>query len=723
MKKFFNVSVDQGEQVTISYRSAGLVFEEGLRSGRWVALSWNASGSMMTANPLPEPAYMPWRQFSLPESFYLEIDSQALSSGWKFVECRSERDENSLTARVTLESEHRPVRVQVCTRLDGGPVMKRWLEIENFSAQPAAVGAYSALCGGLQVMPKVMDTLMFRMEDHKKIYRLGYFDDAGWACEGNFIWHELPENESAIVGRFGRERHRHPMCVVQNTVSGEYFIFQFAWSGGYRFKFDYACEADGVPRLWMRTEMNMPAPLIVLKPGEAWTGPAVHAGAVFGGLDAAINAMHAHVRALIWPKKPGLRELIEVGLGPEYDMSREGALRAVEYAYNLGAEVFFLDASWYAPPGCENEWHGYVGDWRPDARRYPGGLEEIREACHARGLKFGLWMEPERAGIRSKAFALHPEWRQTTFEGTPHPSGQLDLGIPECADYVRSEIRRVITEYQLDFYRIDWNVSAAGALGGRENSGYFENTAARYFDVLYDIFRGLRAEFPNVIFESCAGGGGRSDIGMTSLFTHTWVTDWQVHPNAFRITNGMTMALPPEHIDRLSFGQCGYVTSDLKTQLRNQLFSHMSLNVITPVGAKDNEPQLDAIRANVNLYKRFIRPILPECKIYHHTPELPGRYARGTGILEIASADSKRGVIGVFQLSEPDSSEIRVFPRGLKDATKYRVVMDNDGTSFEVFGWELSQRGLRVNLDGALTSELILFEDARDDALAELYPN
>lgn len=52
----------------------------------------------------------------------------------------------------------------------------------------------------------------------------------------------------------------------------------------------------------------------------------------------------------------------------------------------------------------------------------------------------------------------------------------------------------------------------------------------------------------------------RTDIGMAARFSHTWVTDWQI---AFRITNGMTMALPPEFVDWLVGGQDGHTTADI----------------------------------------------------------------------------------------------------------------------------------------------------------------
>mgnify|MGYP003051262702 CR=1 FL=1 len=101
---------------------------------------------------------------------------------------------------------------------------------------------------------------------------------------------------------------------------------------------------------------------------------------------------------------------------------------------------------------------------------------------------------------------------------------------------------------------LNYNIGAQDAVAYNERDGYLENTFLRYYDNVYAVYSRLRRDYPNVIFESCAGGGGRTDLGMVSNFTHSWVTDWQIHPRAFSITNGMTMALPPECVDRLIGG-------------------------------------------------------------------------------------------------------------------------------------------------------------------------
>ena len=97
-------------------------------------------------------------------------------------------------------------------------------------------------------------------------------------------------------------------------------------------------------------------------------------------------------------------------------------------------------------------------------------------------------------------------------------------------------------------------------------------------------------------------------------------------------------------------------------------------------------------------------------RIYHHTPEVGGPDPQGWGVLELASADRARGLCGLFQLAAPTAPEYTVRLRGLDVARRYRVTWGNSGQACEVDGFTLMQRGLTVRLEGALTSELLLFE-------------
>jgi alpha-galactosidase len=706
---YMNIAVQYDPEFTVSYRSANFVFEEGLRNGRWVALSYNASGYLMGTNPVPKPPYMNIDELPCPESFWITLDGQSLCSHFTLENHEIQKGGKDLTMRITLRHQIRPVRLHVCTRLDGTPVIERHIEVENLKDEGAALSEYAPLAGGLQVLANIFGRNTFEKKAHEAVYRLGYFKDNGWGAEGSFVWEDLPDIQSTISGRYRREQHRHPMFVLNNKVTGEYFIGQLAWSGGWAFSFDYQNEIDKTPSMSVKFALDEPAPLCILKAKETWTGPAIHIGAVFGGLDNAVNSMHRHVRKFILPKKQNRRELVQGYIGPEFVMSEENTYRAMEYSASMGAELFFIDAGWYTPPGQESQWYPKVGDWKFDKERYPHGIAPIRDRCHELGMLFGVWVEAERLGTLSENLKKHREWIQTGYTGETW--GLIDVSIPECGRWFEETIAGLITENGLDFFRLDRNIAAIQTINVRENSGWAENTRIRNIQATYQIFERLRSRFPDVVFENCASGGGRCDIGMSRYFTQTWVTDWQIQPNAFRVTNGMTMALPPEHINRVMGSQNAYLTADIRTQIRGLMFSQMLISPVFPLGLTPNESQLEIIRRHVAIYKNFVRPFIADSNIYHHTPELARDKNAGFGILELDAYDGKKGMLGVFQFStDPKNEETTVKLRGIDASLQYRVTFENDRAACILSGYELVHKGIPIHLEGALTSELVLYE-------------
>ena len=141
---------------------------------------------------------------------------------------------------------------------------------------------------------------------------------------------------------------------------------------------------------------------------------------------------------------------------------------------------------------------------------------------------------------------------------------------------------------------------------------------------------------------------------MVRYFDHTWVTDWQIAPRAFSITNGMSMALPPERVDRLAgMGQSGQRTAELDFQFRLQLFVHPSLNWFHLKDAKPNAVQQARIRNAVGIYKDFVRPIHATSRVYHHTPVVKGFEPSRLGRVGAGIAGPHTGHRGAVSIERP----------------------------------------------------------------------
>jgi alpha-galactosidase len=702
---FTDVRITRDPHPSISYRSGLTVYTEALIGGSLVGRGWNGSGFVDPESVRFDPA-----EDAAPQSFWLEIDGHLLASHWDLAGIETTREGQAVTVAISLVHRVRAVSVVVTTVLDGSPILRRWLDVTNTGEAPAALSVCHPWSGVLL---------------HRTPYEqgaggaaplrisVGTMQDARWGREGLFDWTPLGEAGVRVLGRYRRPPHRHPLFVLRSETTGEHFIGQLGWSGGFVFEFDHESYPAGDPvaldRVTFRAGPDAPAPQRIIGPGETVSSPHLHLGMVVGDLDLAVNAMHQHVRASVMPTLAADRVgLIVSGIGPEQSMTEEAILHEVDRAGALGAEAFIIDAGWYAPPDAD--WHPAVGNWTVGPQ-FSDQLSAVRTRAHDLGMRFGLWMEPERFGPWSTVALERGEFVASRFDGGS-ADGHLDLSRPDVLDHVHDQIRRLIQVHEVELFRLDYNVGPLGAGFGNRHGDLLESHWWRYYQNLYRMFAELRAEFPDVVFQNCASGGARTDLGMVQWFEHTWVTDWQVAPRSFSITSGMTIALPPELVDRhIGAGMNDHLRGDLDFQARLSLFGRPSIAWLHPVGAATNPEQDARIAHMLRLYKEHVRPMQGRDLVFHHTPTESERGALGWGVIERASVDRRTSILGCFRTGDAGPSEIVLFPRGIDPARRYAVTLDSVGGSFAMSGAELVSIGIRVRRESALTSELVLLTE------------
>ena len=692
------------EKNTFCYRSKDMVYEERFEKGALVPCGWNAAGyplDVLTSFP----SRLDTRRYAEPFAFNLEIDGQSVSYDLDFVSFEKEEAEGKILCRLTLKSNIKPLEITVCTLLDGTQMLSRWLELKSLSDKPMCISRLDLISGGFEDMDT--DHLK-RTSDKAKLYSIGYFDDDSWGREGQFRWKDLQTEATAIDGRFARDRFRHPLIFLKNNVMGHIWFCQLAYSGGYRFTIDYNAKPyKDESYLSFKAEITGHSPILVLKPFEEFATPEVHIGMVHGDLDCAINEMHAHTRESVLNNEfaDPTPALVGCGMGAEHNMDIKGSKSFIDQFAEMGGEVFIVDAGWVCPPHKETSWGDYNGLNTHDKERYPNGMDEIRDYAHEKGLKFGLWMDIENLGRLCPLFNEKPDFRSDNVFGTKNPR-LIDMSVPEVNEWAENELARVIEEYKIELLRVDYNVDYTEYFSMRDTGcGIKECVTLRHNKAVYDMYSRLKERFPHVIFENCAGGGGRTDLGMMKSFNHTWVSDNQKMPYSVAITNGMTMALPPERVDRLFAGMGCHTIGSFKAHLRNTMLGHVSLNVISPEGARVNDEAMKFIKHSTDIYKNFIRPFLSESVIYHHTPEL---YDEDVCVLEIGTPDKSRGAMTVFTMCTTGEQTVLVKPKGIDKSKAYKVTLDNDNCTFTVSGYELS-KGIEVYLGSAMESELILY--------------
>lgn len=709
---FYSADVtENGTNKTFCYRSGLAVFEETLCDGVLVS-----SGSNTAGYPLNVLQGLPTRldpaHFYGMGAFSCELDGVSCNRSLEFVDflCEEDEDAGVLECTLVLKSSLLPVIFYIHTLLDGTGVLTRRIEIENFGTKKSALSQLAVHGGALEEIDFNFHAWKKRPEG-EKMWSMLYFDNDEWGREGELVERDVQNGCFRLDMTYNRDRFRHPVMFIKNKYTGEIFFSQLAFSSGCAFTVnaDFGTGKNSA-RLSYSAELAGTAPLVFIKPGEVMSFPEVHFGKIHGSLDDAVNEMHAHTRKSVLNLKEadGSALLIGGGMGAEHDMSVETTKEYMEQLCEMGAEVFIIDAGWACPPGRQMSWGDYNGVNEPDKDRYPdGAFEELSEYCRSLGMKFGLWVEIERLGKFAPLPEEHPDWFSADIYGNIK-TDFLDFTNPAAAKWAEDELARIIDEYSLDLLRVDYNSSMRDTL--RFNAAG-ECVTLRHFDAVYKMYRNLKLRFPNVLFENCAGGGGRTDLGMMKSFNHTWVSDNQVMPASVHITNGMTAALPPERVDRLFAGMECHTQGELYAHMRNTMLTHMSLNVIAPPGFEPNTLNMEFIKHSTGIYKEFIRPMLPGAKIFHHTPTEADIEKNGYCLLEIASPDCTRAVVAVFTDALYSGESIKVSPRGVDYSKIYSVTFDNSRQKFTFMGSYLLMNGIEVKISAPLSSELLIIEE------------
>lgn len=735
------ITFRDGAQPGVRYLSGRLVLDEAFLAGRLVTRYWNPNGQVW-----PETHFgnLKWGADQPADVFRLAIDKQDLSGGFTWGQAELTPDPSAWRVRRGAKGKANPVThsvvalthrdagivVNVHTRVDGSAFIIRWLEIGNRSKTAVGISAVSPFAGLLW---------NHRFEEHLPKgfagpFELGYNHQFEWGREGDF-WHEPLADGRKVVngGKKGRSGWGRPAFWARDLCNGQTFVCELAWGGNYEFELD--CRLRGsnwggnqvVPanqqaELFFRMGLSGQDDVLrVLDPGETVTTPAVHIALFQDNTDAIVQATHDHVRHVVMPAQlPGRHVEIEAN-HRGYLCDRENVadiIKDVDVAAAVGAEMYVIDAGWYGKE--PNQWWNNVGDWHDGPWMKNGGLKAVADHAHQRGMTFGLWVEIEAVGANSDLKKQHPDWILKR-NGEPIANARaLDFTQPAVVKFAEAEIARLIRTLKLDMYRIDHNHCLMPA-PNREYRGFTEDLTWRYYDNLYAMFDRLRARFPKVVFQNCAGGGGRLDWGTLARFHNTELSDWMRMPRGLKILNNITLSLPPEILLR-TFGTEvpeHVLDGDLDTQLRH-CFCRIIFRGIAP-SLDELSPYLrERVEHYVTLYKSVIRPTMIDGMVYHHTPFLPLAEATPWCVLEYGKPDRSTVVATIFRTSCAATGappDVYLFkPRGLNPARSYEVLLDSQGLRYTATGAALAKDGIAVRLEQPQTSELLLLQPVKGNS-------
>jgi alpha-galactosidase len=379
-------------------------------------------------------------------------------------------------------------------------------------------------------------------------------------------------------------------------------------------------------------------------------------------------------------------------------------------AHGLAYDYYWVDAGWYGtstepcPDVFHGEW-GITGDWRVNRTYHPEGLKPISDAAHRAGMKFLLWLEPERAKYGTPVTLEHPEWflRRTDGDPTPNEDMLLNLGDPEARQWVIETVSSLITENGIDCYREDFNIDPAPFWAKADLPGRRGLVEMRFVEGLYAFWDELRRRHPGLLIDNCASGGQRLDLEAIGRSVALWRTDY----NCFPFMNADASQVHGVGLNRwLPLNATSPFTVPGDTyQVRSALSAGLVLNV-EEFGMSDcRAPDFpwDWYRERIDEAKRLGAYFRGD-----FYPLTPGIFDPAAWLAyQLLIPDKQDGAVLAFRRAESPMAAASFQLHGLQQTTNYQILDADSGRALEATGRELMTRGLAVSLDEPRSSRLL----------------
>lgn len=509
--------------------------------------------------------------------------------------------------------------------------------------------------------------------------------DGAWARERIISRQALRPGKLEFSSTTGVSSASHNPCVFLERPNcslnhGDCYAFNLVYSGNHR----EVIEASPYGYTRFQTGINPETFSWKLFAGQSFTTPeAVMTFSCLGNNGASAN-FHSFINNHIVRGNWKFRErpvLCNNWEATYFNFTEAKLLDLAKCAKDLGVELFVLDDGWF---GTRDDDTSSLGDWNVNARKLSGGLSKLSAKIHKLGLLFGLWVEPEMISKRSLLFEKHPDWR-VSIPGREPSVGRnqyiLDYTRKEVRDYIVDAMSEVFSLGSVDYVKWDMNRTFSDFYSASlNNMGEFSH---RYVCGLYEVFDRLVSAFPNVLFEGCASGGNRFDLGILCYMPQIWTSDdTDVYCRTY-IQNGTSYGYPIATMGAHVSASPNHQTlrrSDIESRFNVAAFGIFGYEMdLTALSAQ----QKAIVKGQIEFYKSH-RSLLQFGRFFRlEEPEGDG----GNTKWVVANSDFSEILVLDFQaLNKPNSGqEVLRIPFARPDYD-YEVFARQQKISLEVFG-------------------------------------
>jgi len=595
-------------------------------------------------------------------------------------------DENELVVR--LADGHYALRVELRYRaIPEFDLIERQVKIVNGEAEPIRIEQAMAAAWTVQRLPE---------------YRLTHVTGR-WAGEYQLRENVLSEGKKVLESRRGfTGPHANPWFAIDggraDEQSGQVWFGALAWSGNWKI----VLEKTTFGHVRIVGGINDFDGSFLVAPGQAYESPMFIGGFSASGFGGMSRNLHAYQRKQVLPSSRDRKVLYNSWEATEFAVTVEGQKELAKQAAKLGVERFVVDDGWF---GQRHSDRAGLGDWQVNPEKFPKGLQELIDEVKGLGMEFGLWVEPESVNPDSELYRRHPEWTYQfpTREGTQLRNQLLlNLGLPQVKEFVLGFMTELLSAHEISFIKWDMNrtVTEPGIspLAGQEGDAIWQ----KHVDNLYGIWAELRARFPHVEFETCAGGGARIDLGILRFADQAWISDNTDARDRLTIQEGFSYAYSPAvMMCWVTESPHGFNGRSLPLSYRFHSSMMGGLGIGANIGRWADDEIAEA-RRFVESYKE-IRPTILRGDLYR----LESFRSSNVAAYQYVGEDRKEAVVFVFLQSQHfGAEERRLTLQGLDQDAVYEVIREGRET-VRLHGSTLMNVGLPVTLRGDYGSELV----------------
>ena len=369
-----------------------------------------------------------------------------------------------------------------------------------------------------------------------------------------------------------------------------------------------------------------------------------------------------------------------------FDFDAPKLLGLADVAADLGMELFVLDDGWF---GKRDDSTSSLGDWYPNEEKLKGTLKELAEKINAKGLKFGLWIEPEMTNKDSDLYRVHPDWllaeqgKRICHSRTQYV---LDFSKKEVREYIGDMLENLLAEVPVSYIKWDMNRTFSEVFSNGNDREYQGKVCHKYILGVYELYERLTSRFPHVLFESCASGGARFDPGMLYYAPQGWTSDDTDAIERLKIQYGTSMVYPVScmgsHVSASPNHQTNRVTP-LETRADVAYFGTFGYELdLLKLGEEDKAE----IRRQIAFMKKK-RDLIQKGTFYRLKSPFEGNETAWM----IVSEDQKKALVGYYRVMQPVNVGFkRLKLKGLKEDICYKV----SGYDYDCYGDELMQVGM-----------------------------